>query len=90
MLAVGTRFSDRVALNPKKFASKAKILQIDIDKSEVSKNVIVNDAIVGDCREVLEELIPEIQSADHSEWIAQIKSIRLRLQAMTMCLILSR
>ena len=72
VLAVGTRFSDRVALNPKKFASKAKILQIDIDKSEVSKNVIVNDAIVGDCREVLEELIPEIQSADHSEWIAQI------------------
>ncbi len=72
VLAVGTRFSDRVALNPKKFASKAKILQIDIDKSEVSKNVIVNDAIVGDCKEVLEELIPEIQSADHSEWIAQI------------------
>lgn len=74
VLAVGTRFSDRVALNPKKFASKAKILQIDIDKSEVGKNVAVNEAIVGDCKDVLEELIPEIQSADHSEWIAQIRA----------------
>ncbi len=73
VLAVGTRFSDRVALNPKKFASKAKILQIDIDKSEVGKNVAVNEAIVGDCKDVLEELIPELQSADHSEWIAQIR-----------------
>lgn len=74
VLAVGTRFSDRVALNPKKFASKAKILQIDIDKSEVGKNVAVNEAIVGDCKDVLEELIPEIQPADHSEWIAQIRA----------------
>ena len=72
ILALGTRFSDRVALKPEHFARKARILQVEIDKSEVNKNVTVADSIIGDCREVLRELIPKVDKAEHREWIKQI------------------
>ncbi len=72
ILALGTRFSDRVALKPDQFGKKARILQIDVDKSEVNKNVNVSDYIVGDCKEALRELIPKVEKADHDEWIAEI------------------
>ena len=72
ILALGTRFSDRVALKPEHFARKARILQVEIDKSEVNKNVTVADSIIGDCREVLKELIPKVDKAEHREWIKQI------------------
>ena len=48
-------FSDRVALNPEKFGRKAKIVQIDIDKSEISKNVAVDKNCVGDVKEFLQK-----------------------------------
>ena len=73
ILAVGTRFSDRVALNPAKFGKKAKILQIEIDRSEINKNVSVVESIIGDCKEVLQKLAPQVKEASHSEWVAQIK-----------------
>ncbi len=73
ILTLGSRFSDRVALKPDSFGKKAKILQIDIDKSEVGKNVAVSEYIVGDCKEVLEKLVPLADKADHSAWLAEIK-----------------
>ena len=45
VIALGARFSDRVALNPQKFARRARILQVDVDKSEVDKNVEVDMAV---------------------------------------------
>ena len=73
ILTLGSRFSDRVALKPDQFGKKAKILQVDIDKSEIGKNVAVADCIIGDCKDVLEALIPMTEKADHSQWIQQIK-----------------
>lgn len=73
ILAVGTRFSDRVALNPAKFGKKAKILQIEIDRSEINKNVSVVESIIGDCKAVLQKLTPQVKEASHSEWVGQIK-----------------
>ena len=72
ILAIGTRFSDRVALNPKKFARKAKVLQIDLDRSEVNKNVMVAESIIGDCRDVLQKLLPKIGENSHRGWVEQI------------------
>lgn len=72
ILTLGCRFSDRVALNPDHFGKKAKILQVDIDKSEIGKNVSVTDCIIGDCKEVLDTLIPLVEKADHKEWLTQI------------------
>lgn len=72
VLAVGARFSDRVALNPEKFAAGAKIIQIDIDASEVDKNVPVDVSVVGDAAVVLKALLPQVKKAEHAEWFAQI------------------
>ena len=53
LIVVGARFSDRVTGNPNKFASNAKILQFDIDVAEMNKNVIIDEGVVGDIKEVL-------------------------------------
>ena len=73
ILTLGSRFSDRVALKPDQFGKKAKILQVDFDKSEIGKNVAIADCIIGDCKDVLEALIPMTEKADHSQWIQQIR-----------------
>ncbi len=68
LITVGCRFSDRVALNPESFASQAKIVQIDIDRSEINKNVETAHHIIGDAKRVLEMLNERVAKADHSEW----------------------
>ena len=72
LIAVGTRFSDRVALNPKTFAKNATIIQIDIDPSELGKNVEVDLSIVGDAAYVLNAMLPQIKEKKHPEWMAMI------------------
>ena len=78
VLAVGTRFSDRVALRPASFAKKAKIIQIDIDPSEVDKNVEVDLSVVGDAGVVLSALLPLVESARHGEWFQEIRKWQAR------------
>ena len=73
VIAIGARFSDRVALNPEKFAQKAKVIHIDIDSSEIGKNVATDISIVGDVKEVLTQLLPMIQPAQHTEWFEQLQ-----------------
>lgn len=70
LITVGARFSDRVTGNTKKFASKAKILHIDVDAAEVNKNIRVNASIIGDCKAVLEILLNRLDQQKHTEWIA--------------------
>ncbi len=72
MIAIGTRFSDRVALNTSKFGHNAKIVHIDIDSGEINKNIIADYSIVGDVKAVLKELIKHIKPAKHDAWFAQI------------------
>ncbi|MDX8416658.1 biosynthetic-type acetolactate synthase large subunit [Absicoccus intestinalis] len=74
VIAIGTRFSDRVALNPKRFAPKAAIIQIDIDASEINKNVLINYSIIGDTKDVLQALLPKIEERKHTEWVEQVTS----------------
>ena len=64
LLAVGARFDDRVIGNPKHFASvERKIIHIDIDPSSISKRVKVDIPIVGDVKDVLQELIAQLKEA---------------------------
>ena len=72
VIAIGTRFSDRVALKPGTFAAKATIIQIDIDPSEVNKNVEVDLSVVGDAAYILQAMLPMIEPKEHPEWMAQI------------------
>ena len=68
LVAVGCRFSDRVALKPDSFAPNARIVHIDIDRSEINKNVMTDRHIIGDAAQVLALLTERIAQADHSEW----------------------
>lgn len=75
ILAIGTRFSDRVALNPAEFAKNAKKVHIDIDISEVDKNVSVDCSIIGDLNEVLLALCKEDCLANSQDWLHHIQKI---------------
>ena len=72
MIAIGTRFSDRVALNTSKFGHNARIVHIDIDSGEIGKNIVADYGIVGDVKTVLRKMLPMIKKADHSKWFEQI------------------
>ncbi|MBQ1518064.1 MAG: biosynthetic-type acetolactate synthase large subunit [Clostridia bacterium] len=74
VIAVGSRFSDRVALAPSKFAPNAKLIQIDIDQSEIDKNVKTDYHIVGEAEEVLTKLEERIKENKHEEWFKEINS----------------
>jgi acetolactate synthase-1/2/3 large subunit len=68
LLVAGARFSDRVAGNRKKFAANAKTVHIDIDRSEISKNVVADVGIVGDVGEVLRQLGERLKPFKNEEW----------------------
>lgn len=76
LLAFGMRFDDRVTGNLKTYALNARKIHIDIDPSEINKNVRVDVGIVGDLRDTLNEIMPHIQSADRSEWFDYITSLK--------------
>ncbi len=68
LIALGCRFSDRVALDPETFANNAKIVQIDIDRSEINKNVPTDHHIIGDAKVVLKLLNEKLTQQHHDAW----------------------
>jgi len=72
ILAFGMRFDDRVTGNLKTYAPNAKKIHVEIDASEVGKNVPVDVALLGDLRQVLEVLTPEAPAKRHEKWFQQI------------------
>ncbi|WP_028829561.1 biosynthetic-type acetolactate synthase large subunit [Proteocatella sphenisci] len=72
LIAIGARFSDRVATDVSKFADGAKIIQIDIDPSELNKNVLVDIGIVGNMHDILNNLLPLVNPSDDEQWMNQI------------------
>ncbi len=72
LIAIGTRFSDRVTGNARKFAAKAKILQLDIDPAEVNKNIVVSASVIGDVKEILSRLNTRIRPQQHAGWLEHI------------------
>jgi len=69
LIAIGMRFDDRVTGNLDTYAKQAKIIHLDIDPSEIGKNVKVDVPVLGDCKETLAELTKLIREAKHTEWI---------------------
>ena len=76
LIALGARFSDRVVGNPKRFAENAKVLQIDIDAAEIDKNIHTDVSVVGDLKEVLEQINIRLKEQDHKEWIDHIMELK--------------
>jgi acetolactate synthase-1/2/3 large subunit len=74
LIACGMRFDDRVTGSLSTYATKAKKIHIEIDPSEVNKNVKADVALIGDLRAVLEDLLPRISGRDGSAWIKTIEA----------------
>jgi acetolactate synthase-1/2/3 large subunit len=74
ILAFGMRFDDRVTGTLKTYAPKAKKIHIEIDPSEIHKNVFVDVALVGDVKTVVSDLIPLVDEYDHDDWLEEINA----------------
>jgi acetolactate synthase-1/2/3 large subunit len=74
LLAFGMRFDDRVTGNLNDYASKARKIHIDIDPSEINKNVPVDIALVGDLKETLLKILPYLKPTSHDDWLATIQA----------------
>jgi len=76
LLAFGMRFDDRVTGNLKTYGTKARKIHVDIDPSEINKNVMVDAGLVGDLREILQQLLPLLEPVDRAEWSAYVGGMR--------------
>lgn len=72
IIAVGARFSDRVAGDREKFGEQAKIVQFEIDKAEINKNVKVDEYVLGDAKLILQALLDGLEQQEHHVWLAKI------------------
>lgn len=72
VIGIGMRFDDRITGDTSQFCPNARVIHIDIDPAEISKNVNADIPIVGDAKNVLIELIREVKEKTHPEWIKQI------------------
>lgn len=82
LIAVGVRFSDRVISDASKFAKNSKIIHIDIDPAEISKNVRCAMSLTGDAKVALEKLLPHLQQKKSDEWLNHIESLKKEFPKM--------
>jgi acetolactate synthase-1/2/3 large subunit len=75
LIAIGMRFSDRVTGNTSTYAKQAKIIHLDIDRSEIDKNVKSTVAVVADCKESLPVLTALVNAASHEDWRDSFKEL---------------
>ena len=73
LVVAGSRFSDRVTGDRNRYVGKKTIIQLDIDPSEIDKNVAASLPVMGDVRETLASLLPLLNKAEHTDWWQQIK-----------------
>lgn len=76
ILTIGARFSDRATGNVSKYATKAKIIHIDIDRAEVDKNVSVDLGVGGDLKQALNEVLKLVKPKENIEWQNRIKELK--------------
>ncbi len=73
LIALGMRFDDRVTGNLKTYSPHSKKIHIEIDPSEINKNVRVDVGVAGDLRTVLSQMLPDLKSVQHQEWVGKIR-----------------
>jgi acetolactate synthase-1/2/3 large subunit len=80
IIAVGARFSDRVTGDPSSFAKGAQVVHIDIDRSEINKNILAELRIVGDVKDILTALLPLVKEKKRADWVKAVHSWKRDLQ----------
>jgi acetolactate synthase-1/2/3 large subunit len=73
LIAIGMRFDDRVTGNLSKYAKQAKVIHIEIDPSEINKNVHAHVPVLGDAKEVLKKLLPLVKEKTYPDWVQSFK-----------------
>ncbi|MCD6200350.1 MAG: biosynthetic-type acetolactate synthase large subunit [Bacteroidales bacterium] len=73
LIAIGMRFDDRITGRLDDYANQAKIIHIEIDHSEIGKNVTSDVAIVADAKDALSRLLPLVKENDHKEWVESFR-----------------
>jgi acetolactate synthase I/II/III large subunit len=76
LIAVGMRFDDRVTGDLRTYARDARKIHIEIDRSEINKNVKVDCALIGDAGEVLQQLLPCLAHRDRADWLGHIRELK--------------
>lgn len=74
LIAIGMRFDDRVTGNLSKYAKQAKVVHLDIDPSEINKNVKVDAPVLGDCKESLQQLTELVKRKSHQVWLDRFRA----------------
>jgi len=76
LLAFGMRFDDRVTGNLRTYAPRARKIHVEIDPSEIDKNVVADVSLTGDLKTVLGDLLPLVSEREHTAWVSQIEEWR--------------
>lgn len=74
LIAIGMRFDDRVTGNLEKYAKQAKVIHIEIDPSEINKNVKADVPVLGDAKDVLKKILPLVKQKKYTKWIKEFKA----------------
>lgn len=76
LIAIGMRFDDRVTGDLNRYAKQAKVVHFDIDPAEINKNVEADVAVLGDCKESLQALIPLVYERSHQGWQEEFEALK--------------
>ena len=74
VIALGSRFSDRVISDASKFAQNSKVFHIDIDPAEINKNIPTAGSLVGDVKSILQKLLPLIENKKRTDWVGKVQT----------------
>lgn len=74
LVVAGSRFSDRVTGDRNRYVGQKTIIQLDIDPTEIDKNIATSLSVMGDVKQTLQSLLPLVQKAEHADWWQQIKA----------------
>ncbi|WP_185868563.1 biosynthetic-type acetolactate synthase large subunit [Blattabacterium cuenoti] len=78
LIAIGMRFDDRVTGNLKTYAKQSKIIHLEIDSSEINKNVLCHISILGDCKNSLKKLLDYVHPSHHKEWMKKFSFLKTK------------
>ena len=76
LIAIGSRFDDRITGDTKRFATRSKKIHIDIDPAEINKNIRVDVPLIGNVKDVLNQLNPIVEEKTHQDWVRTIEQMK--------------
>ena len=77
IIAIGSRFDDRITGDTSRFATRSKKIHIDIDPAEINKNIYADVPLIGNVKDVLQQLIPKLKSKNHLDWIKHMDQLKI-------------